>query len=187
MSLMDTITSPPVLIGGAVIGAVILLMGSAGNGGGSPVASPDAALAFNIAAMGHVTQQADISADLEKARFQADVSKQANVLGFMRALNSDRTVLASKRMEVEGGITSGMFAAQSAIIIDQQQNTNRLSLAWVAADTERLRINAAVTLAQIQAKTTRNANWLNFNTQNHAISADVTKSMWGGMGSRIGG
>lgn len=187
MSLLDTITSPPVLAIGAAVGVAILLMGNNSSGGGSVGASPDAAIAYNIAAMDHVSGQAAISAELEANRFQADVSKQANVLGFMRALSADRTVLASKRMEVEGGITSQMFAGQTAILLDQQANRNRLDMAWVAADVRKAELNTQVYLAQIQAKTTRNANWLNFNTQNHAISADVTKSLWGGMGSKIGG
>jgi len=157
MDFGGALSNPLVLAAGAGIGLIILL--NAG-GGGSSEASPaaiNAASVNNQAAMRAVTDQANISAGVEKARFNADVSKQANVLSWIKNADDNQTQVALQTMRSQQAIAQSSIASHTAIVVDQQQNNARLGMAWMAARTERDKINASVTIAQIQAKTARKA------------------------------
>lgn len=150
--------SPPVIIGGLILGGVIL-MANSGHGaapsastGGTDPAVLNATVAMNQSAGQNQVELANISATLGAANLSADVAKQANILQYLQGINNNNTVIATKRIDSQAGITNNIIASNTAIAVDIANNQNRLSMAYVSADVANRASSNQLAIANVQAK-----------------------------------
>jgi hypothetical protein len=158
MSIGKMLGNPVVLGGGAILGVVLLLHSSSGTAANASAAADaanptvtSAAVDMNTAALGAQVQLATVSAQLGAAKFNADVTSQANVLNYLTSVDNNNTLLSIQQDTSAAGITNNLITSNASVVTDALNNAERLGEAYytyagsVAAD------NANVSVAKLQA------------------------------------
>lgn len=161
----NTFKNPWVLGGGAAVGIVMLMMArtSTNKGTANDITSAGGMPAsiigqYNIAALGAVTQQAAIAADVGKAALAADTTRQVAVLDAIKNANTNLAVIQQASITSDAGIINNQITTQGAVIVDASNNTNRLLLAQQQTQQVQITSNAQVQIAQAQAKAAKAAS-----------------------------
>lgn len=165
MDFGKVVQSPYVWIGGAALGAFLLITGAnkggASSGGGSAAAINPAyssmVVALNTEAMKEQTAQAAIAADITKTRYQYDTAKTLGLYSSLQHIEDTRATLSQGIAETNAGVIKAQIAAQTAVLVDQSNNMTRLGLAQQETNQTVITTNGQVTIAQTQAKAQKHA------------------------------
>lgn len=146
-------SKPIVLAGGAALGLVLLLSKhNAPNAANTDVSINPAYLSAtvqgNADAMKTQVALATISGDVAKARIGAQVTETGFAFNLLNTQVAASAMVQRDQIVSSAGIVQTSLMAQSAQIIDSQNNTARLGLAQIEA-------SRSVTVAGIQADTTK--------------------------------
>ena len=155
--------SPPVMIAGIAIGGILLLMTMKGHasGGSQPSGMPSDAVqeaqisattSNNQAAMNTQVSLAQVAAGSGAATLNANVQSQGQILSFLSNIVNNNAQVTNTILTSQAGITNNQIAAQTALAMDAQNNSNRLSLAYVSASVAEGSQAAQVMTAQVQAR-----------------------------------
>lgn len=173
--ILKSLASPPVLVAGAVLGVVVLLASSKTPTSRSTPQVWSVGTSMNAAGAAYLTTQANNAAELGKAQFQADTSRQAALLSLIGNLDQHATTLAVQMDQSRQGIVKSQIASNTAMHLDVSQNFARLNQAWIGL--QGTKVQAAVTmhgqdtaLAGIKAQ----------------ASAAKSSSMWNGISNIVG-
>lgn len=160
MDFPKLLENPVVLIGGAALGLVLLMSGrGAANAATTGTSGPSSGvLAYNMAGLQAVTAQYHDQVDLAKTGIAADVTTQLAAYQTLQNLQNNETVVKGKMIDSNTGIVQSAIASSTAITLDTQNNTNRLGLAYVTLEQQKVASNAAVQIAQEQAKAAKSAS-----------------------------
>lgn len=129
--------NPWVIAAGVGIGALLLLTGKGGSapdqssGGGG---SPDYSAALASASMQLVGMQAQIGADLQKARIAGDAQLTALAASGLVNMANLGTQLAVENAHTMEGVTNSTIAASFAMEMDRQGNASRIAMMKLLGD-----------------------------------------------------
>lgn len=165
-----------VLIGGVAIGAMILFVNhnASNSGSGSSVgtsttaispAYTSAVMAYNTVAAQEVTKQASIAAQVAMARSSNDVALHIKTLDTISNIDTNNSNVTKQAYISQQGIIQTQLQSAASVAIDYSNNAARLGQAQQQTQQVIAQSNAAVAVAQEQAKAAKNA------------------SMWGALGS----
>lgn len=148
--------SPPVLIGGVALGAIILLMnaGSAGASAGGPAADPavlNANVAMNNTAAQEQVQLASIAAQSGANTQDVNLQSQGQILGFLTNLSNNNALVDQTFITSNAGVTQSQIASATSIALDVNNNLNRLQMGYIQAQISADQAQAQVNIATIQA------------------------------------
>lgn len=153
-----TLFSPPVIIGGITVGAVILLMNahsaSASANQSAPTADPavlNATVAMNNTAAQQQVQLAQIAAQSGAATQASNVQSQGQVLSYLTSLAQNNGQVQQTFLTTQAGITNAQIAASTSIALDNNNNMNRLQMGYIQAGISADQAQAQVNIATIQA------------------------------------
>lgn len=159
-----------VLIGGAVIGAVLLFSqyrsSAAGAGAGqaynnsavsgvSPYSS--SVMAYNAVATQEVTKQAAIAANVAIERSKNDVALKVATLNTIAVFDSNQSAVMKQSLVSEQGILTSQIQANANVTIDLANNGARMYQAQQQTQQTFLTTNAQVAVAHEQAKAAKTA------------------------------
>jgi hypothetical protein len=156
--------SNPLVWGVALAGGVMIVLLTRGTGGGSgaqlSAVSLQAADAANVQLSGLALQGHEIDMQANASNFAASQTTMATLAGqafsFLANAGNNATSLASQSAQIKGAITINEDNQGAAVMLDQQANANRVSLATIGA-------NQAVNLAGIGAKNSTDLATINAN------------------------
>ena len=158
MQFGSTFKNPWVWGGGAAIGLVLLLRTSPANATVSsnmdavnPVVMSNA-IAANSAAMGANIEMARIQGELGAIAFQTDLAKQANFLGYLKAIDDNNRMVEMQRSVSQAGVTQALIQSSTAIIVDQSNNATRLAMAYEETAQAQINADKDVQVARYQYK-----------------------------------
>jgi len=153
---LKVLASPPVLIGGAALGVLILVMNSARSpaatgGRGAPTpAELSYSAQMNMASINGMTEQARISAGVGAARLNADVSRQAHLLAYLAGEDENRAAVTIQRNESAAGIVQAQIGASAALAMEAMAGQVRIKQAELALQGQKVGAEAAKDIAESQ-------------------------------------
>lgn len=152
-SIMKTILSPPVILAGVAIGAIILVSkGSGGSqSGNNPNPNITPVVQMNIAAMQQQVELAKVQAQYGTDLYTQDTARQAGILSFLDNINNSNNVVTGQIANSTAGVTNASIAASTALSLDVANNNERLSQAYVSAQVAEDTNRTQATIAQTQA------------------------------------
>lgn len=167
MDIAKTLSNPWVLGIGVAVGAVMLLARSGGGSSGSGGGYYSEAYLSDVTRTNAALMQTSINAGagLEGKRIESQTALGLAALSTVSALANVSAVERTKMAESRAGVVRTFAASNAAVMIDQQQNFARLGMTYANVDLQKRLSADRVTIANIEAKTQRNAN------------------MWGGISS----
>jgi len=149
--------SPPVIIGGIALGAIILLSSHASAAGAnqsSPSADPNvlnATVAMNNTAAQQQIQLAQIAAQSGAATQSANIQSQGQILGYLTNLSNNNAQVNQTLLTTQAGVTQSQIAGSTSIALDVNNNMNRLQMGYIQAQISADQAQAQVNIATIQA------------------------------------
>ena len=150
------LTNPIVLGGGLAIGLLVLITKSSGAAAATSVSGYNPAVLsanvqMNLAALGAASTNIKTSAELEKSRFAKDVAMQSQVISYIKNVNDNNTRIGLERLSSQAGITQQMLSSSAMLVMDIQNNSNRLALGQQETQRTQINADASVSVAKAQA------------------------------------
>jgi len=184
MDFGKVISSPTVIIAGVVIGGAILLFNSSATASGSSSNSAytSGTAANNAALLTASTQQSQIAANVAMNQSNNDVAKTNSYLSFWANANNNASQVTLGLNAANAGIINNQITTNAAVTIDASNNSNRLDLAYVSANTSAIQANYQYlgTVAQGNASVAISAN------QAAAAAAQASASKSNGIFGALG-
>lgn len=175
MNFGKILLSPPVLIGGVALGAIILLTmhgsGGANPNPSSPAADPavlNANVAMNNTAAQQQVQLAQIAATAGANTAQANIQGQGQILSFLTNLSNNNAMVNQTLITSNAGVTQSQIAGSTSIALDVNNNLNRLQMGYIQAQISADQTQGQVNIATIQANAAKSI------AKTNAISGIVT-------------
>jgi hypothetical protein len=167
---MKMLLSPPVIITGVAIGAVLLVMNggktnASASSNGPSAQELSATVTMNQAALAAQSTQAATAASEGAANYAQDTVRQGQILGFLSNINNNSTVLANQMEVSQAGITNNQITQAFNLAADIQNTQTDLAKTYVAGNVAESQQKANVNIATI------NANAAKYAAQQGAISS----------------
>lgn len=159
--MMKVLMSPPIILAGVAIGAVLLIMGKGASAstpaaGGGDNAAIGATVQMNSAALSAQTSQASINANVGMNQYNQDTVRQSNLLDFLANLNNSNNVVSGQIIEANAGITNNSITQSYLYAQDVNNNMTRLAQTYVSANVATAGQQANVDMAQISSQEAQN-------------------------------